>query len=176
MTVARLLQPKSVAILIAVFSLAALSGAYGSQYFGGLTPCPLCLYQRPPHWIAAGLAALALVLPGRNVRTVCLLAAAASLATGTGIAVFHVGVEQHWWGGLAGCSGPASQAEELEALTRAIEGTDLGRCDQIPWSLFGLSMAAYNAALSAVLALIALIGGAASIRAKLQIKKAEDQT
>lgn len=43
-------------------SVAMLAGAWSFQLFGGLQPCPLCLYQRWPYWIVvvfAGLAVLA---------------------------------------------------------------------------------------------------------------------
>ena len=91
-----------------------------------------------------------------GLRKLFLFAAAVSLAVGGGIAVFHVGVEQHWWGGLEGCSGAVTPEQIRDELLRGIRGETLGRCDEIPWTLFGLSMAAYNAALSFGLALLAL--------------------
>ena len=41
-------------------SLTALAAAYGSQYWGGLTPCVLCLYQRAAYGAVTLFAAGAL--------------------------------------------------------------------------------------------------------------------
>ena len=43
-------------------SLGALAVAYGSQYWGGLAPCVLCLYQRAAYGAVILLASTALVL------------------------------------------------------------------------------------------------------------------
>ena len=41
----------------------------------------------------------------------------------------------------------------VEALREQMLKTPLVRCDQVTWSLFGLSLAAYNALLSLILAI-----------------------
>jgi len=154
-------QTRRLAWLVAAASFIALAAAYGSQYFGGLTPCQLCLYQRPPYWIAAPAAAAAALIPFARSRTILMVIATLALLIGAGIAGFHVGVEQHWWGGLAGCAAPTTAAEEIDEIVRMLQGRELGKCSEIPWSLFGLSMAAYNAAASTVLTIVA---GIASLR------------
>jgi len=72
---------------------------------------------------------------------------------GAGVAAFHVGVEQHWWEGLSTCGGvhndPSMSIEELKAKLFA---TPLVRCDDVAWSLFGISMAGYNLIASVILA------------------------
>lgn len=153
-----IVRQRPAALIVAAISLATLAGAYGAQYFGGMTPCPLCLYQRPPHLIAAAFAIFAFLAPVAGWRATGLTIAGLALATGAGIAGFHVGVEQHWWGGLAGCSSPINTAQEIEALIKGMLGIETAQCDDIPWALFGLSMAVYNAAISASLAVLALLG------------------
>ena len=65
--------------------------------------------------------------------------------SGAGIAGFHVGVEQHWWQGTAGCHAPGFDADlTIDELREAMLGTSFVPCDQIAWELFGLSMAGYN--------------------------------
>jgi disulfide bond formation protein DsbB len=81
-------------------------------------------------------------------------AAALALAIGAGIAIFHVGVEQHWWVGTAEC-GVTETANSIEALKAKILGTAPVRCDEVAWSLFGISMAGYNALVSLALAAFA---------------------
>ena len=80
-----------------LISAAALSGAYASQHLGGLQPCSLCLYQRWPWWIVGGLAILALLFDGKRLIFRALIAfSALTVLVGTGIAVYHVGVEARW--------------------------------------------------------------------------------
>ncbi|MEO8141961.1 MAG: disulfide bond formation protein B, partial [Sphingomicrobium sp.] len=70
MTVART-APAALAGLFALGVPAALlTGAYLSQYAGGLHPCEMCYGQRWPHFAAVALAALAFLFaaPTRNAR------------------------------------------------------------------------------------------------------------
>ncbi len=138
-------SPLSAPLGLLAMSIAMLGGAYGFQYLGGLQPCPLCLYQRWPWWIAGGLAILALLFARqlRFRRALSTLGALAVLA-GAGIALYHAGIEQLWWAGPTSCTGAATP-QTLEALRAQIFATPVIRCDDIPWSLFGISMAGYNA-------------------------------
>ena len=138
-------------------SLAALAAAFAFQHLGGLEPCPLCIWQRWPHVATALLAALSFGLRGPAAAAALGLAGLAALV-GAGLAGFHVGVEQHWWPGLAACEGgpPARTVAELrERLLNAAPA----RCDEAAWSFLGLSMAAWNGLLS--LSLAGLAAGAA---------------
>jgi len=126
-------------------SLVTLGSVYASQYWGGLQPCPLCLYQRWPWWIAGGLAALAIAVPVLSRST--LMLGGLAVWAGAGIALYHAGIEQHWWAGPTTCSGAATP-DSLDALRAQIFAAPVIRCDDIAWSLFGVSMAGYNALLS----------------------------
>lgn len=136
---------------------ALMAGALGSQYLGGLAPCEMCLWQRWPHYAAIGLAALAFVLPQ---RALVWLAALAILISG-GIGIFHAGVEYHWWEGLTQCSQVPGSGGSGNILADIMK-TPLVRCDQAQWSLFGISLAGYNAMIS--------IGGALLIMRLLMRK------
>ncbi|MHA1538817.1 MAG: disulfide bond formation protein B [Alphaproteobacteria bacterium] len=152
--------------LVLATSSALMLGALAFQYFGGLFPCPLCILQRYPHVITIVLGALALgcVISGRNKLVPWLLALAGlSLLAGAGIAVFHVGVEQGWWPGLTSCAGPGAGASLAETLNQAKAGP-AARCDEVPWSLFGISMAGYNALISMAAGLLALWAAARQLR------------
>jgi disulfide bond formation protein DsbB len=140
---------RRLAFLTPLVGLAVLLAAFGFQYIVGLEPCVLCVYQRWP-WVAAILLGAIAFGLGAN-RTVLLLAVLA-LLTGAGIGVFHVGVEQHWWTGTSACGGQGGAAQTVEELKRQLLATKVARCDQVAWSLFGISMAGYNVLLSAGLA------------------------
>jgi disulfide bond formation protein DsbB len=118
-----------------------LLGALGLAASWRLSPCEMCLWQRWPHLAAVVLAGLSLAAP-KLARPLVLLAALAIAASGL-IGSFHAGVEQGWWEGLTTCSTVATGATPDELL-KSIMATPLIRCDQIPWSFLGLSLAAWN--------------------------------
>ena len=151
---ARLKQARLLALLLPT---ALLGGALLSQYVGGLYPCEMCYWQRWPHGAAILLAIIALMSPLRAVRTRLIVMLAAFLVAISGaIGVFHAGVEYGWWEGITTCT--TNGATSLEDIMNV----PLVRCDQVQWSLFGISLAGFNAILS--------LGGAAVIAA-LALKK-----
>jgi len=145
---------RSPAIMLLIGSGGLLAGAYGFQYFGDLQPCVLCLYQRVPHAVVIVLALAAIALSPRPVVGWIIAAVGLAVAIGAGIAGFHVGVEQHWWEGTAEC-GSTAAADTIEALRAQLLAQPVTRCDEVPWSLFNVSMAGYNFAFSTALAIFA---------------------
>jgi disulfide bond formation protein DsbB len=105
----------------------------------------LCYWQRYGYWTAIALGVVAILQPARTARrTVALwLLTLAFLATAA-IAIFHVGVEQKWWQGLATCTGQIAPGMSAEELENAIMNAPIVRCDEPAWTMFGISMAGYN--------------------------------
>lgn len=136
-------------LLAAGGSAALLAGAFGFQYIGGLLPCVLCLWQRWPHALAVVLGLLGLKIGGKWLP---ILGALAALTT-AGIGIFHVGVEQAWWEGLASCTvNSMSGISASDLLNTDIQVGGPVRCDAIAWQMLGISMAGWNAIVSLVLA------------------------
>ena len=159
-----MVTPRAVAGLIVAASVAALAAAFLAQYIGGLEPCPLCVYQRYPYGLTIAFGALALATTGRGQWPALFVGlSGAAFATGGAIAVYHAGVEQGWFEGLAACAGIATPAT-VEELRAQLLGPPPPRCDEVPWSLFGVSMAGYNVLYSAALAALSLGGAAAFAR------------
>ena len=134
-------------IAVAVPAL-LLGGAYISEYGFGLYPCEMCWWQRWPHFAALGLAIISLFAPPKRMWIA--LAAGGVLTSGL-IGAFHAGVEYGWWEGITGCTGSD------------FNSFDLIRCDVAPWTLFGISLAGFNALLST--------GGAVAIWTLLAAKE-----
>ena len=133
--------------LALIVPAALLGGAYVSQYWGHLYPCEMCWWQRYAHMAAIALALLAYAAArSAMARPLVLLAALAILVSG-GIGVFHAGVEYHWWEGLTTCSAGATGGSAKDVLADIL-ATPMIRCDQAQWTLFGLSLAGYNAIFS----------------------------
>jgi disulfide bond formation protein DsbB len=141
-------------LIALLISAALLAGAHAFESFGGLAPCALCLKQRETHWIAAG-AALAWIIalkfaPKAGLERLALFGVGAAFLLCFGVAAYHVAVENHWV--IAQCDADA----DLSAIRPMGDEAsfDAPSCDVIAWSLLGISMAGYNAILSAIAALI----------------------
>lgn len=139
------------ALIATLGSVALLGGAFAFQYIGGLAPCALCLWQRWPHAAAILIGAVALATGWRGLLW---LGALAALTT-AGIGMFHVGVEQLWWEGLATCTaGSISGISTADLLNPTADVAAPVRCDEIPWAMAGISMAGWNAIISLGLAAV----------------------
>ena len=158
------LTQRTTAGAIVAFSAVALASAFTAQYVFGLEPCALCIYQRWPYGAAIVLGLVALAARGRTGALVVGLAGVV-FTVDAAIAVYHVGVEQGVFEGLAACGGAAAETpdtvEELKAQLLAGPPPD---CADVPWSLFGVSMAGYNALYAAALAIFSVTAAGRLVR------------
>jgi disulfide bond formation protein DsbB len=147
------------ALAIAGVGLATILGAYFFEYVLHYQPCELCLAQRIPYYVAIPLAVLAAVAARRRAPRPLLIAAFAALALVMAISVvlaaYHAGVEWHFWPGPRECTGDPDFGR-TGSLIEQLNTVRVVRCDEAAWRLFGLSLAGYNAAISAALAGVAL--------------------
>ncbi len=136
-------------ILLAALGAAGLFfGALFFQYVVGLAPCAMCFWQRWPHRVAIVLGIAGVIFPNALLAW----SGALTMAVSVGLAVFHSGVERHWWNGPATCTSRGADLATADCgLLDPNCGTAIVLCDEIPWELFGLSMANYNAIISLVL-------------------------
>ncbi|MEO0883501.1 MAG: disulfide bond formation protein B [Pseudomonadota bacterium] len=156
-SLARYLTGPSWPLLAILASVAMLAGAHAFEAIGKMAPCPLCLRQRDVYWAAIAMAATGLILWQRGPAGRKLIALNVMLGlvflTGAVVAGYHAGVEWDWWQGPAGCSGGGvadiTNLDLTAALDRRIATVS---CTEAPWRMFGISMAGYNAAISAGLA------------------------
>ncbi|WP_343560474.1 disulfide bond formation protein B [Kiloniella sp. b19] len=146
------------ALLLFAASGAILLSALGFQYFGGLFPCVLCIYQRYAYGAAMAFAVMAFGFKGNpSLRNLSLAGSALSFLGGAATAFFHVGVEHLWWEGSSQCQGePLDLSLSVEDLAADLLSRPFARCDQIPWDFLGLSMAGWNVILSLGLCLASL--------------------
>ncbi len=139
----------------------ALGTALGSEAWGGLVPCALCLWERWPYRAVLALALLALLLRGRAARAMLALAAAAAFA-GAGLAAVHVGVEQGWWPSpLPECAAPQLGGGTIAERLARMPARPAKPCDEptylvpaIPVSMAGMNLA-FALALTGFLAMSA---------------------
>ncbi len=152
--------PVMAAAVVAAGSAAMLLGAYFFQYVLHVQPCPLCLEQRIPHYIAAPLAAVVAFAAAKGASRTLVAAGLAALAlallTTAAIGVYHSGVEWRWWPGPADCTGEITSFGAAGGnLLKQIQTAVVVRCDEVQWRFAGLSLAGYNALISFALVLVA---------------------
>lgn len=132
-----------------------MSTVLASQYWGGLAPCELCLYERWPWDIAIVVAFIATMVGSRPALPAVVLFSAVVFVTGSGLAFYHFGVERHWFAGPSACTA-AGTPQTLEALKAQLMHQQPVRCDEPAWTLFGVSLAGLNLIASAAMAIISL--------------------
>lgn len=148
-------------LLAGAGSAAVLAGALGSQFLGGLVPCPLCIWQRWPHVAAVAIAILGLTVLRRHRRLVAIFGALAMLA-GSGLGFYHTGIERGWWQGPDTCTSGDITSLSTEELMAQIMGAPLVRCDEVSWDFLGLSLASWNVVVSLGLAALWLAAAMAA--------------
>lgn len=148
-----------------VLGLATILGAWGSQIIGGLVPCELCLEQRLAYYWGLPILALVLILWNRLPRTVLLiglLLAAAVFVWSTYMASYHAGVELKFWPGPTACTGTGVDVSFSDLSN--LNATRVVPCDAIQFQLFGITLAGFNAIISAAIVLALLVAAAISGR------------
>ena len=125
--------------------LVSLAFVLITQFSFGYEPCILCLWQRVPYGVASVVAIAALLMKPYGRRSLIPLGLATlSFTIGAVLAIFHTGVELHWWLGTSGCSIRPLNGTAVEDLRTQLLHTVAAHCDEISWTFLGLSMANWN--------------------------------
>ncbi len=140
-------------VLIAgLVSVIALTTAFIAQYIFALEPCILCIYERYPYGVLIILMIIALLK--NNLTPILTIIAGLTALFNAGLSFFHVGVEQKWWAGTDSCGTKMPEiGATIDEIRAMIMNAPTARCDEIPFELFGISMAGYNGLLCLGLAL-----------------------
>lgn len=153
----------SAAVVLA--GTATIAGAWIFQYLG-YVPCPLCLQQRVPYYLAIPIAFAAFVLAGRAPATpwprLLIGIVGVFFLVGALLGAYHAGIEWKWWAGPTDCAAGAGAGVDAGNLLDSLNETILVRCDEAAWRLVGISLAGWNVVISATLAAVSL--GAAARR------------
>ena len=150
-------RPRLLATISFALGLATIAGAWGSQLFGGLVPCELCLEQRMPYYWGLPLLAILLLLWNRLPRAVWYVGIVLVLLTfvwSTYLAGYHAGVEYGFWPGPTACTGTGVDVSFSDLSN--INAARVVPCDKIQFSLFGVTLAGANA--RAVMASLGVTG------------------
>jgi len=137
-------------------SAAMLATAHAFERFLFLAPCPLCYTQRQVYWVAGGLAILTIMLNWRGAPPKLMAAFCMALGlvflVGAGYASYHSLVE---WGILPApdtCAAAGRGAVSQNLWDQLNKPIAVPSCADAKWRMIGLSMAGWNAIVSALLA------------------------
>jgi disulfide bond formation protein DsbB len=154
--------------LVFIVGLATILGAWAFQIFGGYVPCALCLQQRWPYYVGLPLVAVSLISGWlgwpRWLTHGTLALAGAAFLYGSYLGLYHAGAEWAWWEGPADCApGGAAMPTTPDNLMEQLEGIRIVSCTEASWRFpaeWGLSFAGWNAVISLVLGLTAIVAAA----------------
>jgi disulfide bond formation protein DsbB len=159
------ITPFRAALFVFIVATATILGAWAFQ-LAGYAPCELCLKQRIPYYIGIPVALLTLFVASRH-RLGSHRAARFGLAALTLIFVasalfgaYHSGVEWGFWPGPADCTGTLEKAGSMNDFMKQLQTTKVVRCDAVAIRILGLSLAGWNAVISALMAFVAGLGAA----------------
>lgn len=120
-----------------------LGYAFYTQFFMGLQPCPLCIFQRVAVF-AVGVLFLvaALHAPGRSGARVYGVLQLIAVVAGLCISGRHVWIQAQPPGAVAACGADLNYLMEIMPVTDVIKKvmTGSGECGRVDWTLLGLSM------------------------------------
>ena len=129
-----------------------LGSAFAFQ-FAGYPPCDLCWTQRYPYMAIIGITIGSRIIKLPQAFYVFMLLGL--FLFDAGVAGYHAGVEYKWWAGPDTCTGVGIlKGDDPAAALKAILEAPIVRCDEVPWSLAGISMAGYNFLIASVMTLL----------------------
>jgi disulfide bond formation protein DsbB len=146
----------NISLFLFIYSFSALAFVYTSQYAFGLMPCILCMYQRLPFFAVLLVSAISLFIKNK-FRLVLVALCGALLLVGTGIAFYHVGVEQGKFEVEGGCEAGSEIPSTLEEMTTQLLGKPNVPCNKPQFVFLGVSMAGWNFLFSGAIGLMTLI-------------------
>ncbi|HUZ67096.1 MAG TPA: disulfide bond formation protein B [Beijerinckiaceae bacterium] len=163
MKIVSMLDPKPLRAALGALALASATiiGAWIFQ-FAGFLPCELCLQERWPYYVGVPLAAIAALVCWRGparLRAPLLLLLGLVFVGSALFGAYHAGVEWRFWQGPTGCTGKLAKASNMNDFMHQLQTVKVVRCDAVAIRILGLSLAGWNAVISALIAVIAF-GGA----------------
>jgi len=132
--------------LVTLFSVIALTSAFIAEFNFNLAPCEMCLKQREPYYVIILGFILIAILRWQD-RIWFYLSVQILSVYGLFYSIWHVGIENKFLSGPEGCSNALKVADNTTNLKEQILSKPVINCEDIAWSMFGLSAATINSIL-----------------------------
>ena len=132
--------------VIGLLSVIAIGSALIAEYYYNLEPCKMCLKQREPYY--ALIAVLIIFLIFRWQKKIWFFLGVQIITIyGLFYSIWHVGIENKILPGPSTCSGGLDISNDTSNLKEQILSKAVVNCEEIIWSMFGLSAATINSLL-----------------------------
>ena len=132
--------------LVTLFSVVAIASALIAEYYFDLQPCAMCLKQREPYYIIIAGFILVMILKGQDKIWFYVGVQIVSIY-GLFYSLWHVGIENKILAGPSSCSGGLNISTNTSSLKEQIISKAVINCEEVAWSIFGLSAATMNSLL-----------------------------
>ena len=129
--------------LLLGLSIVTILIALIAEYSFDLQPCDLCLKQRHPYYLFIIISFITIfIVPIYKTYMYFLIQFGA--VYGIFYSVWHVGVENKLLKGPSGCSADLAISSNTIQLKKQILNKQVISCDEVIWSIFGISAASLN--------------------------------
>ena len=132
--------------LVTFFSVVAIASALIAEYYFDLQPCAMCLKQREPYYIIIAGFILVMILKWQDKIWFYVGVQIVSIY-GLFYSLWHVGIENKILAGPSSCSGGLNISTNTSSLKEQIISKAVINCEEVAWSIFGLSAATMNSLL-----------------------------
>ena len=132
--------------IVTLFSVVALASALIAEYYFDLQPCAMCLKQREPYYIIIAGFILVMILKWQDNIWFYVGVQIVSIY-GLFYSLWHVGIENKILAGPSSCSGGLNISTNTSSLKEQIISKAVINCEEVAWSIFGLSAATMNSLL-----------------------------
>ena len=132
--------------IVTLFSFIALASALIAEFYFNLAPCEMCLKQREPYYIII-LGSIFIAILRWQEHVWFYIGVQIISIYGLFYSVWHVGIENQLLSGPAGCSSGLNMTNNVSSLKEQILSKPVINCEDIAWSIFGLSAATINSIL-----------------------------
>ena len=132
--------------LVTLFSVVAIASALIAEYYFDLQPCAMCLKQREPYYVIISGFIIVMILKWQDKIWFYVGVQIVSIY-GLFYSLWHVGIENKILAGPSSCSGGLNISTNTSSLKEQIISKAVINCEEVAWSIFGLSAATMNSLL-----------------------------
>ena len=133
-------------VILFFLCVVAISSALIAEYFFHISPCQMCLNQRYPYYFIISIF-IVFYFTNKTLNIWLYVLTELAVLYGLFYSVWHVGIEQNLLTSPSSCSGKLREASSVSDLKEQILNQAIINCDEISWTIFGLSAATLNSLL-----------------------------
>jgi disulfide bond formation protein DsbB len=136
---------KHLLILLSLAAATALATSFIAQYYFGMQPCYLCIWQIEQFAVILFFGVSFLIIPFlKKYQKIAVKIGILLVLINAGISFYHSGVERKIFKGLSSCSLLAKSPDNIEDLHKMLTQTKAIPCDKPQFIFLNLSLAEWN--------------------------------